>query len=204
MNKEKYILTDDIEKLLSKYYDGMTSVKEEKLLKEYFAENRIPQSYLDDQAILSFGRQEDYTLYPNNELWDKIQQNDSKQNKYKRIIRVVSSVAASILIVVAFGIGYHLSSSKHDLMVTDTYSNPEDAYKAVQKYLGFTSMKLSYAFTELKPIEKLTIPSEAIQPFSYIDKNLQRLNHLERLNSTSQKLKQLSVITDFIQVDDNN
>lgn len=204
MNKEEYILPDNIKDILSRYYDGLTSIEEERLLKKYFVEHRIPESLIADHAILSIGKQEDVSFYPTNELWDKIRQNESKQHRFRKTVRLVSSIAASLLIVVSLGIGFYISSEKSSNMAIDTYSNPEDAYKAVQKYLGFASNKLSYAYTEIKPLEKLSIPSDAIQPFSDIDKNLQRLNQLNRLKSTTQKLEHFSVITDFINVNENN
>lgn len=204
MNKEENILPDYIKDILSKYYDGLTSIEEEKLLKKYFLEHKIPESLLTDQSILYASRKEEIYLFPNNELWDKIKQNESKHNRYRKTVRLISSLAASLLIMISLGIGFYLSFEKKSIIVADTFSNPEDAYKAVQKYLGFTSTKLSYAYTEIKPIEKLSIPCDAIQPFSDIDKNLQRLNHLNRLKSTSQKLERFSIITDFIKVDENN
>jgi len=204
MNREEYILPDNIKSILSKYYDGLTSIEEEKLLKKYFVDYQIPESLLADQAILSFGSPEEVTLYPNNELWDLIKQNELKQNKFRKTIRLVSSIAASLLIILSLGIGYYLTSAKQDLMATDTYSNPEDAYKAVQKYLGFASSKLSIAYTEIKPIEKLAIPSKAISSFSDIDKNLERLKGFEKLNSSTQELKRFSILNDIIRVDNNN
>lgn len=204
MNKEENILPDYLKDILSKYYDGLTSIEEDKLLKKYFLEHAIPDSFLTDQAILYASRQEEISLFPNNELWNVIKQHESKHNRYRKTVRLISTIAASLLIMVSLGIGFYLSTEKQSSIAKDTFSNPQDAYKAVQKYLGFTSTKLSYAYTEIKPIEKLSIPCDAIQPFSDIDKNLQRLNHLNRLKSSSQKLERFSIITDFIKVDENN
>ncbi len=204
MNNEEYILPDNIKCFLSKYYDGSTSIEEEKLLKKYFVEHQIPEFLLADQAILSFGAPEEVNLYPNNELWDKIKQNELKQAKFRKTIRLVSSIAASLMIVLSLGIGYYITSVKQNELAADTYSNPEEAYKAVQKYLGFASNKLSYAYTEIKPIEKLVIPSEAIKSFSDMDKNFERLKDFEKLNSSTQELKRFSILNDIIRVDDNN
>ncbi len=204
MNKEEYILPDNIKDVLSRYYNGFTSIEEEKLLKKYFVEHQIPEFLLADQAILSFGSQEEISFYPNNELWAIIKQDEIKQNRFRKKIRLVSSIAASLLIVLSVGIGYHITSTKKNLLATDTYSNPEEAYKVVQKYLGFASSKLSYAYTEIKPIEKLSIPTDAIKSFSAINKNLECIERLEKLNATSQELERFSILNEIIHVDDNN
>lgn len=203
MNNLEYILPENIKEILSRYYDGLTSLDEEKLLKKYFKEHQIPESLLTDQAIFSFTRSDEINLFPEHEIWDKIKQKESKQHKFRIVIGVVSSIAASLVILISIGTWYHFSSEKHNSLAVDTYSNPEDAYKAVEKYLGFASSKLSYAYTEIKPIEKLSIPSKAIQPFEDIDKNLNRLNQLDRINSTTKKLQQLTIITEIMKVDNN-
>lgn len=203
MKNQEYILPDNIKIILLKYYDGLTSLEEEKLLKKYFAEHQIPESLFADQAILTLTHSEDFTLVPTNEIWDKIKQNEIKQNRFKKVIRIASSAAASLLIVISVTAWYYLSSEQHNALATDTYSNPEEAYKVVQKYLGLASKTLSYAYTEIKPIEKLTIPSEALEPFSDIDKNLQRLKQLNKINSTTQQLEHFSIITDLMVADKN-
>ena len=204
MNKEVYILPDNIKCILSKYYDGTTTIEEEKLLKKYFVEDEIPSSLFADQAILSMGTPDEVAVYPNNELWDVIRQSEMKQTHFRKTIRLVSTIAASLLITLSVGIGYFLTSEKKNFMATDTYSNPEEAYKAVQKYLGFASTKLSYAYTEIKPIEKLSIPSDALNSFYDIDKNFHRLNGLKKLNHASKELERFSRLNDIIRINENN
>lgn len=201
MNDEKYILPEDIKNLLSRYYDGLTSLEEEKLLKKYFTEHQITRSLLPDQAILSLTNSDEPTLIPANEIWDKIKRNEIKKSRSKKIIAIASSAAASLLIVVTMSTWFYLSSEKSNNLATDTFTNPEEAYRVVQKYLGLASTKLSYAYTEMKPIEKLAIPSEALHSFSAIDRNLQRLNQLDRIGNTAQRIERFSIITDLMDID---
>ena len=203
MKDEEYILPDNIKDILSRYYDGFTSLEEERFLKKYFAEHQIPESLLADKAILSIANSDELTIVPANEIWAKIKRNEIQQNRFKRGIRIVSSAAASLIILISIGTWYYLSSEKQSNIATDTFTNPEEAYKVVQKYLGLASSKLSYAYTEIKPIEKLAIPSEALQSFSEIEKKMQPLNQLNRIESTSRKLEHFSIITDLLEVDKN-
>ena len=203
MISEEYILPENIKNLLSRYYDGMTSLEEEKYLKKYLSEHHVSESLLADQTILSFTKPEEVSLFPANEIWAKIKQNEYKKKNNWRVIGVVSSIAASLLILISVGTWYFWLPVKQVTFGSDTYSNPKEAYMVVQKYLGFASSKLSYAYTEIKPIEKLTIPSEAMQPFLDIEKNLQRLNQLNRINSTTRKLEHFSIITELMEADKN-
>ncbi len=205
MKKEDYILPEEIRSILSKYYEGLSTIEEERTLRKYLSEHDIPESMIVDQTVLSFSNQDDNLEFlPNNELWEAIHVNESKRFRLKQTILFASSIAASLIILVSVGLSIYFTSEKRDNIAVDTYSNPEEAYKAVQKYLGFTSKKLSYAYTEMKPMEMLSVPSEAMKPFSEIDKNFNRLNALDRINSTSRRLENISVFSNYINVNDKN
>jgi len=202
MTSNENILPEDIKGILLKYYDGLTNLEEDQLLRTYFVENAIPESYLTDKILLSFVNEDEYSVFPTNEIWERIKNQDKKDRKRRKRIRAISSIAASILIVLSIGI-WSFYPTTPDKQLTDSYSNPEDAYKAVQKYLGFVSSRLSYAYMEMKPIEKLSIPSEAMQPFSSIDQSFQRLKLFNRIGVTTRELERFSTISDIIAVDNN-
>jgi len=203
MTSKKYILPENIKFILSKYYDGLTTIEEERLLRMYFAENQISESYLSDKDLFSVVNQDEILVLPTREIWDKIAAFEKKKSKRSKTVRAISSIAASILVVFSLSVWYYTYSTKHEKFVSDSYSNPEEAYKAVQKYLGLVSTKLSYAYTELKPIEKLSIPCETIQSFSRIEENFQRLKQLDKIGTTTREFERFSIISDLIVVDKN-
>ncbi|NVO09521.1 MAG: hypothetical protein HXX16_06125 [Bacteroidales bacterium] len=202
MNNKDQILPEEIKSILSKYYNGRTTIEEERLLKKYFVQNQIPDSNLSDKALLSFVNDEELPIFPENEIWSKILVTEKKKRNQRKTIQILSSVAASILIVFSFSIWYSYPT-KHVETLTDTYSNPHEAYKAVQKYLGLVSTKLAYAYTEIRPIGKLAIPVEAMQSFSAIDKNVKRLQQFRILEGSAHELKRFSIISDIVIVDKN-
>jgi len=202
MTSKDYILSENIKRILKKYYDGLTSIEEERLLRKYFVENQIPESNLTDKALLSFVNEDEISVFPTNEIWEKIKAHEKREHKRRKSIRILSSIAASILVVFSLSVWYFYPMKQNKLL-TDSYSNPEEAYKAVQKYLGLVSTKLSYAYTEMKPIEKLSIPSETMQSFSSINKSFQRLKQLDRIGATTHELERFSIISDLIVVDKN-
>lgn len=198
-------LPEELRIILSKYYDGLSTIEEENLLRKYFDKHVIPDSLIADKTILSFNNQDkNPTFNSNSEIWDAINKKGETQKHFRRTIRYAVSAAAVLIILISIGLSFYFTSGERSRLATDTYSNPEEAYKAVQKYLGFTSKKLSYAYTEMKPIEMLSVPSNAIRPFSEIDKNLNRLNELQRINSASKRLANFSIFSNYIDVNDKN
>jgi len=203
MNNEFQILPEEIKILLKKYYDGETSLEEERNLKAYFKEHQVSENCYSDKTLFSFQNTNELHILPENELWNKIKGGEKKQKGNRNVIRVVSSVAASLILLFTVFAWYYTSSRKHNELVLDTCSNPEEAYRIAQKYLGLASNKLSYAYNEIKPIENLAIPSKAMQPFSEINKNLEPLNQLKTLNKSTSSLEHLAVFDEIVNIDKN-
>lgn len=202
MNNKDQILPEEIKSILSKYYNGCTTIEEERLLKNYFAQNQIPNSNISDKALLSFVNDDQLSIFPEKEIWSKILASNKKVIRQRKTIRVLSSIAASVLILISLSI-WLFYPTKHVEILTDSYSNPHDAYNAVQKYLGLVSVKLSYAYNEIKPIEKLTIPCDAMQAFSTIDINVKRLQQFDKLGTSAHELERFSIISDLVIIDKN-
>lgn len=203
MDSKFNILPEDIKVLLSKYYEGNTSLEEERKLKAYFNVESIPEDYNSDKNILSFNNSDEIIFLPEDELWNKINEHEKKQKSSRRAIRIITSIAASLLILFTISTWYYLSSKKQNEFTYDTCSNPEEAYRVAQKYLGFVSNKLSYAYKEIKPIRNLAVPGDAMQPFSKINKNLEHLNKLETINKPANSLEHLAVFDDIVNIDKN-
>ena len=125
MNSSDKILPNDIKEILSRYYEGKTSIDEEKMLKRYFAEHDIPLLHLADQSLFSFGNgDEEIAFMSNNELWERINQNKTKQIDIKRTIRIATSIAASLLIIFSVGLAIYFSANSKVELAKDTFTNP--------------------------------------------------------------------------------
>jgi len=203
MNNEFQILPDEIKTLLKNYYEGGTSLEEERKLKTYFKEHRIPEGYYSDKTLFSFQNTNELSILTEHELWRNIKSYEKKKKVNRSVIRVIYTLAASLLVLFTILAWYYTSSRKQNEIVQDTFTNPEEAYRIAQKYLGFASHKLSYAYNEIKPIRNIAIPSKAMLPFSKINKNLEHLNQLETINKSTSRLEYLTVFNDIVNVDKN-
>lgn len=45
---------DEADKLIEKYYDGLSTVKEEKMLQQFFLQNSLPEKYKAEKAIFAY------------------------------------------------------------------------------------------------------------------------------------------------------
>jgi hypothetical protein len=203
MTEYNEILPENIKCILSKYYEGLTSIDEERQLRLYFDNQGIPEANVADKTLLSHIKNDEFVNPSVTEIWIKIRASEEKVDLRRKAIRFYTSIAASILVIISLSIGYNLYTTKHDHLTADTFKNPEEAYKVVQKYLGLVSTKLSYAYIEMKNIEKLSIPSETMQSFSEIDINIQRLSLLDKLGSSSHEIERFSILSDIFLIEKN-
>lgn len=202
MERGNIILPEEIKSILNKYYDGEATIEEERHLKEYFRCNSIPFDYSQDSDILAFSDKEYNAILPHEILWSKIKEEDKKNKRKGRAFKIISSAAASILVIFSVSLWYHISQKEINKFTTDTYSDPQEAYRVAQKYLGLVSNKLSYAYVEMKPIEKIDYATGIMQQFRGIDHGFRYLNHLNDFEKSTKNLTQLSVISDYLIVDD--
>ncbi len=133
-----------IKPLLVKYYDGSTSVEEEVLLKAFFEQKDIPDYLKPDKEMFLFyasEKEEEYLPDFEKDILQAIEyEKESKESKirhFPKYLYWVSSVAASLLIVLSLYF-YQKSPS-----LEDTYDNPELAYLETKKVLYSVSSKLN-------------------------------------------------------------
>lgn len=103
MNKKDKIQEAEI--LLEKYYEGMTTVPEEKWLQEFLSQDNLPVRFDADKAMLGFFASQKET---------------HKNHKYARIVPFVrwASVAAA-LIVAVFTTEFLLTANGSDYVYID-------------------------------------------------------------------------------------
>lgn len=120
--------------LLQKYWDGDTSIEEEKELKHYFRNNEDPESERLN-ALFSFFSNEQEITYTG--AFKKNSTKIVKGNFLKRL-----SVAASIILVLGAGLfyyGYHSDAVTAGLAKGEI-EDPEEALKITKEALSFLSV----------------------------------------------------------------
>lgn len=147
--------TQEINRLLGKYYNGESSEEEEMILKRIFEEGNFPAEFEEDSEIFRYYSDSFSFPVASADLEKRIISaigNDDVQTKglvRKRLLYAVISAAAGILIL--FGSYFFLNRS---IEPKDTYSDPQVAYAHAASILYDVSSKFSRGTRVLDPVIK--------------------------------------------------
>lgn len=132
-----------LESLLKKYDDGETTLKEEKLLKEFFHSEKVPNHLQEYKLLFNFSEEEKKILHPGT---FKLK---SRRNWYSLI-----GIAASILIAV--GILTFNQNEQHtfDQNELGTIETPEEAYYKAKETLQMVAQIMNNGKEELVYLEE--------------------------------------------------
>lgn len=139
--------SDNIKQLLNKFYSGETSLKEEKILSDFFHCDTVPDEFLPDKNLF-FALSKNHIDVPREEsekierLIDSFKPELNKKAKKAPLIYWTIGVVASLAIL--FGITqFYTGQQTKDALFTDTYDNPDDAYRATMDALQLFSQNFS-------------------------------------------------------------
>lgn len=182
-----------IEELLEKYYNGETSLEEERKLHWYFQTHEIPMHLRPDAEIFRYHykrtREE-----ASPELSDKLSKLVDEQDKKSRFIipvrsiRWISGIAASILILLSLwiGIGRDTIQQRHPGKFADTFDDPQLAYLETKKALLLVSEKLNTGTKELQHLKKYNQSIGMLEPILSFGPSIQRLDKISKFNEATE------------------
>ncbi|MEI7499148.1 MAG: hypothetical protein WCK84_01765 [Bacteroidota bacterium] len=159
--------TSEIEVLLEKYYEGNTTLHEEKLLREYFLKADLPETLKSHQKMFGFFAEESHKEIPDPEFDQKITNLISEahftvpvksMNQHRNRFVFITSIAASILILI--GLFFTL---RHDFLRKETpiqfTANQELAFTEANEALMIFSSNFNAG---LKQMEHLNMVNKAM------------------------------------------
>ena len=132
-----------VEQLLEKYFQGATTIAEEKQLKAYFSSNDVAPHLAKYQTLFSY-----FEIQKGTQFEQKLPLQPRKQSTVKWI-----GIAASF--VVLFGLAtfyFYPSEPKHEDL--GTYDNPEEAFAATQKALLMVSEQVNIGMESVVYLEE--------------------------------------------------
>ncbi|OXA77294.1 hypothetical protein SAMN05444397_103445 [Flavobacterium aquidurense] len=138
---------DKIENILEKYFQGETTIAEEKELKEYFSSPNVAQHL--EQYKPMFG------------YFSQVKEQKSTQEiplKTKKRNVVWLSIAASVVVLLGIGTFYFASQKTTTQVVAQselgTYDDPEEALAATQKALALLSNNVNVGIGSVQYIKE--------------------------------------------------
>ncbi len=189
----------EIEILLEKYFEGETSVMEERLLINFFNSENVPEHlkvYKDLFCYFDISK----NLSLNKKFEDNFFKSVEKQQtvllyRNKRFLFYFTGIAASILFI--FSIIFDFSSDKNSQnteLAGLAFADEEtrDAYLETRNTLYYVSEKLNIGIEPLEQINKFDQGAMALGKISKLNKGIEKLNKVSKVNSGVEKLSKIS------------
>ena len=183
----------EIRKMLDRFYQGQTTLEEEKILEEYFSSTTVPEEFIPDKDLFqSFIEGEDSVVVPadlNQKIVASIDQVERKATRTRRIsVFSLSGLAAGLIIMIAVYL-FYIRTDRPSLLATnqmvDTYENPMDAYEEAKRTLAYVSTKLNSGTSELEHVRKVSkTAADPLKSLSKINKGSKELILLGKLHQT--------------------
>lgn len=155
--------TNKIEKLLQTYFNGESSVEEERTLESYFRSGNVAaefQEYAPFFAGISELANVSSDSNIEEEIMDFILENENREKtRYRWLWQTVTGIAASVIIV----LGGFLFFQQQQKPFEDTFKNPDEAYAYAEQTIQFISEKYAKGLTGLSNFEKLQKVNQPIK-----------------------------------------
>jgi hypothetical protein len=148
---------EELNRLIEKYYNGESTDEEERILRDHFTKDDIPEGYETEKVIFGFyslageipGPSENFET----RIMSAIDATDNKtgSRKFRKYILQFLSAAAGFLILTGSWFFF-----VHRTDPVDTFSDPAVAYAETMKILMDVSSKLNHGTQALEPVGKIT------------------------------------------------
>jgi hypothetical protein len=184
---------DKVRKMLERFYQGESSLEEERLLEQYFSSTAVPEEMLPDRELFQALRtEEDPVIIPeglNDRIIGVLDREERKEQRSRRIsLYSLSGLAAGILALIAVYV-FFLRTDDPGLLASqeqvDTYSDPQDAYEEAKRTLAYVSQKLNQGTSGLDHMKQAgRTSSQSMRSLSKINKankELVLLGQLQRV-----------------------
>ena len=182
---------EEIRKMLDRFYQGQTTLEEEKILEEYFSSTTVPEEFIPDKDLFqSFIEGEDSVVVPadlNQKIIASIDQVERKATRTRRIsVFSLSGLAAGLIVMIAVYL-FYIRTDRPSLLASnqmiDTYEDPMDAYEEAKRTLAYVSAKLNNGTSELEHVRKVSrTAADPLKSLSKINKGSKELILLGKLH----------------------
>lgn len=159
--------TEDIKRLLERYYNGETGEAEEKTLRTFFAADTVPQELEADQELFrqldALARQTpsvlpeglEQRLSAQIDRWERQEKPAAARPQTRRLTPLAryaaTGIAAAVLLAAGIGIFHETDSGPKD-----TFDDPREAYAETQKALQLFAKALDKGTRQMEKVKTTT------------------------------------------------
>ncbi len=156
----KIMNIDEIEKLVEKYYDGETTLSEERLLQGFFSGDNVPARLEYMKKQFAFYENEHKVRLENSNFRDNVMESLEDKGKILKfrlqrpVIYTAYGVAVTMLFALAIYLFNFLSVHNSTTISQSTINDPEEAYHETKQALILVSTYVDKAMGECTDISK--------------------------------------------------
>jgi Na+/phosphate symporter len=159
---------ENINKILQKFFEGVSTLEEEKVLKNYFKSGKISEEHLPYQPLFQAFEEEAAVISPENEF------NPTFRLSLSRFMYAASSVAAVVLL--AFWLfGSPVVENDYAIVNGTKINNPEIAQEMAMQKLSRVNDIIG---NNLQSLEKISSFKNELQPLERISKVKQEMDRI--------------------------
>ena len=183
----------EIKQLLQKYFNGESSLEEERRLESYFGGGDLEEdlqhyseffggkrelnSAMSDFASIRSKEEAVISLGIEDEVMNFILENEyADKTKYRQMWKIVTGIAAAVIIV----LGSFLFYQEKQIPFEDTFKNPDQAYVVATQTLQYVGAKYNHGLAELSNFGKIERASETMKtgvaPVNEFYKGMEEMN----------------------------
>jgi hypothetical protein len=155
--------TMEVKHLLQRYFEGETTVQEERELEAYFNSGDVADELKEYSGFFS-GIAELAEVAGEDTIEEDVMEfirinEPAAKPKQRWLWQSISGIAASVIIVVG-GFLFYQQQEEH---FADTFDDPEIAYAYAEQTLAFVSAKYNQGLAALSNFDKLQTAAEPLQ-----------------------------------------
>jgi len=179
--------TGQLKTLLDKYFEGLTNLKEEQTLLDYFSGDvgDLPEwnTYKQYFTLLKATRIQSIHTPAFEKRLDAFIDGQAITPKVVRFPLLRFAAAASIALILGISSFLLIRSQLHQ--EKDTFSDPQLAYAEAQKTLLYISGKMNRGIEPLSNVSKINAGTEQLKNLNKLDNGLTMLNFISFINKSS-------------------
>ena len=173
-----------IEELLEKYYEGETTLREERLLKEWLGRDDVPAHLMAERDQFLYMETQGKMGVLEGQFDDRVLKEISEPPLAKMVslnrpwIYWISGAAATALIVVAILVQFNPFGKT----ISDTYTDPSLAYEEAKKVMLFVSSKLNRGTENIKKVEKFDTGMKEMKNLGQFNKGIEKASNVNKID----------------------
>jgi hypothetical protein len=174
----------EIKQILQLYFNGESTLEDEKRLEAYFNAGDVADELKEYAGFFGgiselAGKADDPTI--EDDIMDYILENEHQEKtRYRSMWKIVTGIAAAIIIVLG---GFLFYQQQQQQPFKDTFDDPDVAYAYAKQTMQYVSGKYSQGLAELSNFEKLQAATkplkEGVKPLNEFFDDIKKLTITE-------------------------